>query len=136
MLATGAGFDGTASCGSKPQSTPNVGLWFAIQTAIAGQGVINSLIFGMQKSNWWLWVGFIQGKGKAYTGPKAERPEPRFSKLPKSSSRTSSNNNNAESKEASSLRRPVPSYPVARLATKPSNDSANTLRKPLLENDS
>lgn len=47
----------------------NVGLWIFVQLILGGQGVFNSLIFGLQRNNLTLWQGLLTGKGTAWTGP-------------------------------------------------------------------
>lgn len=68
MLNSGSS---TEICGPKPADTPNVGLWFLIQLAVAGQGILNSIIFGSQRVNAVLWWGLLTGRGVTYNGTNA-----------------------------------------------------------------
>ena len=62
-------------CGVKPAVSPNVGLWYMLQLAIAGQGLLNSIIFGSQWMNVLLWYGLLTGRGTDYRGDKTGTTE-------------------------------------------------------------
>ena len=61
------------SCGNKPVNTPNLGIWFLVQLAIAGQGLFATLIFGTQWQNVLLWWGLLSGKGANFVGTVESR---------------------------------------------------------------
>jgi hypothetical protein len=104
MLLTGSSI---AACGVKPEQTPSVGLWFMIQLAIGGQGVLNSVIFGTQATNYYLWKGFLMGKGRAYTGKSAgatgEDSTPDHSKSGPSAATSNNNKSSANKSSANKL---------------------------------
>jgi len=50
----------TATCGAIPEEHPNYSLWVALHFAVAGQGIVNFLIYGLQLENflyWGRWIG-------------------------------------------------------------------------------
>jgi hypothetical protein len=69
MHATGtSGSRAERACGSKPSHHPSLALWFLFQTAVAGQGLLNSIIFGTQRANLDLWINFFRGGGVGVAG--------------------------------------------------------------------
>lgn len=54
----------STNCSSRPTVEPNIHLWWLLQFVVAGQGFINSLIYGTQQQNWQLWKCFLSGNGR------------------------------------------------------------------------
>jgi len=66
-------FVSPGQCGSKPPIHPDLGLFYAFCFVTSGQGLINGISYGSQKSNFLLWYGLLTGRGVNYDGVKSSR---------------------------------------------------------------